>query len=163
MNNHLNKIALSSITAAVYVAACLILSPISFGPVQFRFAEMLCLLSIDYMWAYVGVIIGCFISNTFFGGLGILDMVFGTLATVIGCGLAHVFRKKLTRGYPLISALMIVVANGVIVGIELGIILETPDLIPLYILEVAFGELVVMLVGLPVYKRLKADIDNRLS
>ena len=140
--------------AAIYVVLCAVLQPISFGPIQFRFAEILCLFSIDYLWALIGVSIGCFLSNTFFGGLGIADMVFGTLATIIGCLLAYQFRNIRYKGYPILSALMIVLANAIIVGIELGFILSTPNLIPLYMLEVGFGELVVLAIGLPLYKKI---------
>ncbi|MBQ6559682.1 MAG: QueT transporter family protein, partial [Erysipelotrichaceae bacterium] len=87
------KIINGALFAAIYVVLCAVLQPISFGPIQFRFAEILCLFTIDYLWALIGVTIGCFLSNTFFGGLGIADMIFGTLATVIGCSLAYLFRK----------------------------------------------------------------------
>lgn len=163
MERHIQKIVYISLTAALYVAVCLVLAPISFGPIQFRFSEILCLLSIDYLWAYLGVSLGCFISNTFFGNLGIIDMIFGTLATMIGCGLAYFFRKKLTWSYPLVSVSMIIIANALIVGTELGFILDSRELIPLYILQVGFGETVVLLIGLPAYKRIKTVIENRIS
>ena len=157
------KIINGALFAAIYVVLCAVLQPISFGPIQFRFAEILCLFSIDYLWALIGVTIGCFLSNTFFGGLGIADMIFGTLATVIGCSLAYLFRKIRYKGYPVLSALMIVIANAIIIGIELGYILSTPDLIPLYMLQVGFGELVVLAIGLPIYKKIKVLFDTKLS
>lgn len=153
---------MTALMAAIYVVLCYILQPISFGPIQFRFSEILCLLAIDFPWALIGVSIGCFISNAFVGGLGMLDIVFGTLATILGCALAYYFRNKRYKGYPIISALMIVLSNGIIVGIELGIVFETVNLIWLYILEVGFGELVVLLIGLPIYKRVVPAI-NELS
>ena len=160
---NIKKMIYGSIVAAVYVALCFVLSPISFGPIQCRLAELLCYLAIDYLWAYAGVSIGCLISNTFLGGLGILDMIFGTLATIIACGLAYLFRNIRYKGYPLLSISMIVLINGIIVGIELGIVFETKNLIPLYILEVAIGELIVMLIGLPIYKKVISIIDKSLS
>ena len=157
------KIVNCALFAAIYAVLCAVLQPISFGPIQFRFAEILCLFSIDYFWAFVGVTIGCFLSNTFFGGLGIADMAFGTLATVIGCFLAYLLRKIRYKGYPLLSALMIVLANAIIIGIELGYILSTPNLIPLYMLQVGIGELTVLAIGLPLYKKIKTLFDTKLS
>ena len=154
-------IALSGIIAAVYVALCYVLQPISFGTIQFRFSEMLCLLSIDFLWAFAGVSIGCLLANMFIGGLGIVDIVFGTLATVIGCGLAHLFRNKRYKDYPLLSAMMIVIVNAVIIGGELAYILETPDLLWLYMFQVGFGEFVVLAIGLPIYKKVKPIIEYR--
>ncbi|MBQ6559334.1 MAG: QueT transporter family protein, partial [Erysipelotrichaceae bacterium] len=66
-------------------------------------------------------------------------------------------------GYPVLSALMIVIANAIIIGIELGYILSTPDLIPLYMFQVGFGELVVLAIGLPIYKKIKVLFDTKLS
>lgn len=152
-----------SLTAAIYFVLCYILQPISFGPIQFRFSEILCLLSINYIWALFGVSIGCLLANMFIGGLGVIDIVFGTIATIIGCALAYVLRNKLTKGYPLLSAMMIVLANAIIIGIELAYILETPSLVWLYMIEVGFGELVVLMIGLPLYKKVKVVIDQKLA
>ena len=138
-------------------------APISFGPIQLRFSEILCLISIDFIWEYIGVILGCFISNTFLGGLGIIDVIFGTLATIVGCGLAHLFRNKRINGYPLLSILCIILCNGIIIGIELGFVLNTTNLIPLYILQVSIGETIVMLIGLPIYRHVLPLIQRTLS
>ncbi len=149
--------------AGLYVMLCAVLQPISFGPIQFRLAEILCLFSIDYQWALAGVTVGCFLANTFFGGLGIADMIFGTLATLIGCSLAYLFRKNRFKGYPLLSAMMIVIANGIIIGIELGYILSTPRLIPIYMLQVGLGELLTLMIGLPIYEKAKKHLDVKLN
>ncbi len=160
-NRKLYEISLVALCAAIYVALCYVLQPISFGPIQFRFSEILCLLAIDHRWALYGVIIGCFISNALFGGLGIIDVVFGTSATIIGCLPAFHFRDRKTRGYPLLSVFMIVLANALIVGTELGIILNTRKLIPAYILQVGIGEAAVLFIGLPIYKKLEKQIKKR--
>ena len=152
------KIAKTAILAAIYVAVCAVFQPISFGPVQFRLSEMLCLLSIDYLWAFWGVVIGCFLANLFLGGLGVVDVIFGTIATFIACLCAYLLRKRRLHGYPLLSAFMIAAINGVIIGIELGYILETVNMIPIYMLQVFIGEIVVMAIGLPIYMRIK-DMD----
>ena len=163
MKTNIKTIVNISITAAIYVAVCFVLTPISFGPIQLRFSEILCLLSIDFIWGYIGVILGCLISNTFIGGLGIIDVFFGTLATVIGCGLAYLFRNKRINDYPLLSVLCIILCNGIIIGIELGFVLNTTNLIPLYILQVSIGETIVMLIGLPIYRHVLPLIQRRLS
>ena len=162
MDNKIKKMMLASITAAIYVVVCFVLKPISFNAIQFRLSEILCLFSIDYLWAYIGVSIGCLISNAFIGEFGIMDIIFGTLATIIACGMAYLLRHRRYKGYPLLSTLMIVLINGIIVGAELGVVLDQKNLIPEFMLYVAIGELGVMLVGLPIYKRIKPLIDNKL-
>ena len=162
-SNTILTISLSAIMAAIYVAVCFVLQPISFGPIQFRFSEILCLFAIDYPWALIGVSIGCFLSNMFVGGLGVLDIVFGTLATVIGCSLAYMFRKHRIKDYPILSTMMIVLANAIIVGIELAYVLKTPKLVGLYMLQVGIGELVVLIIGLPIYKKVKERFEGNLK
>ncbi len=153
-----NQIAKATILAAIYVAVCAVFQPISFGPFQFRLSEMLCLLSIDHLWAFWGVVIGCFLSNLFLGGLGIADVFFGTLATFIACLCAYLLRKRRFHGYPLLSAFMIAAINGVIIGAELGYIFKSVDMIPIYMLQVFAGEIAVLAIGLPIYMKIK-DMD----
>ncbi len=152
------QIAKVAILAAIYVALCAVLQPVSFGPVQFRFSEILCLLSIDQLWAFWGVVLGCLLSNLFLGGLGIVDVIFGTLATFLACLSAYLLRDIRYKEYPLLSAFMIALINGLIIGTELGFILKTRNLIPEYILQVFIGEIVVLAIGLPIYVRIK-DMD----
>ena len=157
MNRNMN-IARAAILAAIYVAICAVLQPISFGPVQFRFSELLCLLSIDHLWALWGVTAGCFLANLLIGGLGAVDVIFGTLASFLACLAAYRFKDVRCHGYPLLSTFLIAAINGVIIGTELGFILETRSLIPAYILQVFIGELIVLAIGLPIYMKVK-DMD----
>ena len=153
-----------AVVAAIYAALCFVFAPISFGPIQFRISELLCILTIDFPFALVGVSLGCFLSNLLIGGLGIIDMVFGTLATVLGCLAAYLLRNKRIKGYPVLSTLMIVISNGVIVGAELAYLEGLFKLFPLYALEVAVGEFVVVsIVGLIIYPKLKEAVDKILA
>lgn len=148
-----NKLFTSSILIAIYVATCFALAPISFGVIQFRVSELLCLLAIEFPFAIISNVIGCFIANLLFG-LGIIDALFGSLATLFACYLAYCFRNKLYKGYPIISMLCIVVINALIVGIELGVIDQNIMMIPLAILQVGLGEFVVIfIIGLPIYHK----------
>ena len=113
------------------------------------------MLSIEYPFAILGCSLGCLISNAFLGGLGIVDAIFGSLATLISCYLAYKLRNKKYKNYPIISMLIIVIVNGLIIGIELGYIYNNLAIIPLSILEVTISEaLVILLIGLPMYNKL---------
>jgi len=148
------KLLNTSIVAAIYVALCLILAPISFGVIQLRLSEILCLLVVEYPFTISGIVVGCFLSNLLFGGLGVIDVIFGTIATLIACLLAYTFRNKKIKGYPIISAIMITITNAIIVGIEFGIIANNSKVIPLSILQIGLSESLVMIVGLLLYKKL---------
>lgn len=156
-----NKLFITSILIAIYVVLCFVLQPISFGPVQFRLSELLCLLAIEFPFAIIANAIGCFIANLLFG-LGIVDAVFGSIATLIACSFAYYFRKYKFKKYPVLSMLSIVIINSLIVGIELGVIYQNKAMIPLFMLQVGLGEfLVIIVVGLPIYNKLITFLRNK--
>ena len=68
--------------AAIYVVATMLCSSLAYGQVQFRISEvlmLLCYFNKDYI---ISLSIGCLIVNLF-STLGMVDVVFGTLATVV--------------------------------------------------------------------------------
>ena len=72
-----------AVIAAVYVVLCLALAPFSYGAVQVRIAEALCLLPVFGAEYIVGVTLGCFLANLL--GSTVIDVVFGSLATLLAC------------------------------------------------------------------------------
>ena len=69
--------------AAVYTVLCLVLQPFSYGAVQVRVAEAFCLLPVFGAEYIVGVTLGCLLANLL--GSTMVDVVFGTAATLIAC------------------------------------------------------------------------------
>ena len=53
--------------AAIYVVLTMLFAPISFGPVQFRISEALCILPYFTPAAVPGVFLGCLLSNLLCG------------------------------------------------------------------------------------------------
>lgn len=113
------KIALSALIAAVYAALTLALAPISYGPVQFRVAEALTLLPFCIPEAILGLSIGCMLSNVW-GGFGLIDVIFGSAATLLSAWLTY----KMPKVW--LAAIPPVVINALVVGGFLGIITEMP-------------------------------------
>ena len=70
--------------AAVYTVVCLVLQPFSYGAVQVRVAEALCLLPVFGAEYIVGVTLGCLLANAL--GSTVVDVVFGTAAAFAGRG-----------------------------------------------------------------------------
>ncbi len=135
-----------ALVAAMYAVLTIVIAPLAFGEIQFRFSEVLVLLCFyrkDYAPA---LIVGCFIANLF-SPMGLMDIIFGTLATAAAvipmCYMKNIY----------LAALLPIVSNGIIVGTELTIAFGTP--IWLNMLSVAFGELVVVgIIGIIVFKLL---------
>ena len=89
-----NYLARVGVIAAVYAACTLIallfLGSLAWGPIQFRVSEALCVLALFTPAAIPGLTLGCVIANVMnivisgTGMLGMLDVVFGSLATFAG-------------------------------------------------------------------------------
>ena len=83
----------SALIAALYVVLTMIVAPIAFGPIQFRVSEVLCVLPYFLTSAVPGVTIGCFLANLLCGAAS-LDVVFGSIATLIGAVGSYYLGKK---------------------------------------------------------------------
>ena len=103
-----------AVIAAVYVVLCLALAPFSYGAVQVRIAEALCLLPVFGAEYIVGVTLGCFLANLL--GSTVIDVVFGTLATLLACLATYKLRDVRVKGLAIPASLPPVVFNMLIVG-----------------------------------------------
>ena len=103
-----------AVIAAVYVVLCLALAPFSYGAVQVRIAEALCLLPVFGAEYIVGVTLGCFLANLL--GSTVIDVVFGTLATLLACLVTYKLRNVRVKGLEIPASLPPVVFNMLIVG-----------------------------------------------
>ncbi|HEY8499445.1 MAG TPA: QueT transporter family protein [Clostridia bacterium] len=112
MNRGISFIVQAALIAALYTALTLMFIPISFGHniFQFRISEALTVLPALVPSSIPGLFTGCLISNLI-GGFGPIDIIFGSIATLI----AAVF-SRLLRKYPFLVPLPPVVFNALIVG-----------------------------------------------
>lgn len=130
----------AALIAALYLALMLPFQPISFGPVQFRVSEMLCVMPFFTAAGIPGVTIGCLLGN-FLLGAPLPDVVFGTLATLIGAlGTAWLAKKPLPYVRQL-SLLPPVLANALIIPFVLRYAYGAEDLLPFMMFTVGLGEL----------------------
>jgi uncharacterized membrane protein len=142
MNKKIIFIVQTAVIAAIYFVLTFFLTPISFGPVQVRISEAMSVLVFFTPAAVPGLAIGCLISNLA-SPYGMLDIVFGTLATLLSAICARRIRHKWLIGIPY------VVFNAVIVGYVLHLMVA--GLGWLYAaLGVGLGELLsVYVLGIP--------------
>ena len=163
MTNKSKKIAAVGLVAASYAVITIVFGAISYGPVQFRISEMLMFLPLFGTEYILGLTMGCFIANIA-GGLGLVDMVFGTLATLISCILVY-YTPKLIKNKKLslfVASLWPTIVNVLIIGWELYKFFGLP--FGLSALQVGFGEFVVItIVGLPVFKMVNNKYGNKIK
>ncbi len=162
MNNDktVNRLVKTAIVAAIYAVITFVLAPISYGPIQFRISEIMVLLAFFDPFYIAGLTIGCFIANML-GPNGIMDIIFGTLATFISVYAISITGKfaKNNKTSLIIASLWPTIFNGLIIGWMLNYVYQLPLL--LSIGEVAIGEFVVVtVVGVPVIKLLQNRFDK---
>ena len=83
----------AAMIAAVYVILTEIFAPISFSVGQVRIAEALTILPAFTPAAIVGLFIGCLIGNVLAGAV-LWDVIFGSLATLIGAYFTFLLRMQ---------------------------------------------------------------------
>ena len=133
--NKTRNLVYGALIAAIYVVLTLMLRPISYGPIQFRVSEALCVLPYFTPAAIPGVFIGCLISNLL-GGAVLMDVVFGSLATLIGA----VGSWLLRRNRWLVS-LPPILSNTLIIPWVLKFAYGSEDLIWYMMVTIGIGEI----------------------
>ena len=126
-------VARAALIAALYVAFAVLLP--SNGVIQLRVAEALTVLPVFTPAAVPGLFIGCIIGNIL-SGCVIWDVVFGSLATLIGA-----LRTYFLRSHRFLSLIPPIAANTVIVPFVLAYAYGAEGTIPFFMLTVGIGEL----------------------
>lgn len=83
-----SSVAIAGVVAGLYAALSLALYPFSFGVYQVRVAEALTVIPFLTPAAVPGLFVGCLVANIF-GGMGWLDIVIGSLITLISAGVTR--------------------------------------------------------------------------
>lgn len=180
-------LAQTGIIAAAYAAFTLVcilfLGGLAWGPIQFRLSEVMVVTALFTPAAVPGMTLGCILANLIniplsgTGMLGMLDVVFGSLATCLAMLFIRKFKDK-----PLLALMGPVFINALIVPAYLPIILQglgfytipftdisLDGMYPLMYLfgfvTTAIGQAVVIYVlGYPLYKALSNSeiFDNEV-
>ena len=153
MKNKTLSIVYTALIGALYCALTVALYPISYGPLQFRVSEALCILPLFMPQSVIGLTVGCFIANIF-SSAGPLDMLFGTFATLLASIVSFLAGKyiKTTWIKLVIGVLSPTVFNAFIVPFAILTMTEIAQSYFITALWVGVGELgVLLLLGIPFY------------
>lgn len=139
------SIALTGIIAAAYTVATVAIAPLSFGPVQLRFSEILVLLAFLDTGYIPGLILGCVLAN-FLSPMGMIDVVVGTACTAAALyGISKSKNLFLATLWPTIF--------NSFIGVELYFVLGYPLFGSMF--TVALGEFaVVTCIGYPIFRKI---------
>ena len=81
--NKTKKITYSGIVIALYIIIIYLTSSLSFGTIQIRVANILYGLCFKMPFLVIPLSMGVILSNLLFGGLGIVDIIGGTITTLV--------------------------------------------------------------------------------
>ena len=130
-------IAQAAMIAALYVVLTLLANALGLAnyAIQLRFSEALTILPFFTPAAIPGLFVGCLIANLLTGAMP-LDIIFGSLATLIGACGTYALRKQ----NKFLAPVSPIVANTIVVPLVLfyGYGVNIP--IPLQMLTVGLGE-----------------------
>lgn len=118
MNKNFSFLTKSAVITAVYFVLTVLFAPISYSLMQVRIAEGLCVLAYFTPAAIPGLALGCLLANLS-SPFGLIDIIFGTLAT----GLAALIAGKIKNKY--LVPLPAVLTNALIIGYVLKVMLPT--------------------------------------
>ncbi|PKM58997.1 MAG: transporter [Firmicutes bacterium HGW-Firmicutes-4] len=140
----------AAVIAAMYVVLTFVSSSLGLasGEIQIRLSEMLCILPAFTPAAIPGLFLGCLLSNLL-TGCTVIDIVFGSLATLIAAVLSYQLRN---HKYPLLVTVPPVIANMIVVPFILKFSYGVPLPIPVMMATVGIGEVIsVMVLGSVLY------------
>ena len=149
---HVKTLCMGGAIAALYVVLTLVAQAfgLASGAIQVRLSEALTILPVFTASAVPGLTVGCVLANLI-TGCAAWDVVFGSLATLIGA-----VGTRLLKNKPLVAGIPPVVSNAIIVPIVLQKVYGVPDSFWYLMLTVGAGEVIACgVLGLLLYKSFK--------
>ena len=155
MSRNVRLLSFCAVLGAAYAVCTIVLAPISYGALQFRVSEALCILPFFIPGSQWGLFMGCLLSNLMTGNM--MDIVFGSLATLAaGYCTELAGRRGQSLAHAAMGCFMPVLFNAVVVGAVItgaynGLdLFSHPGAFAINALQIGLGEAGVMfLLGLP--------------
>ena len=144
------KVALTSITAALYIALGYAFQPISFYGIQFRVAELIVGMCILFPWeGLIGKIIGVFFVNLT-SPLGAIDLL-STFVNIPALYFIILFRNKKALRY--VGGVL----YAIIISLYVAIILNFVAFVPIWIsfIQVFISEVILASLGIFTFSLIK--------
>ena len=154
-----------ALIAAIYAVVAISFAPISYRFIQFRVSEVLTILPFFTPAAIPGLFIGCIITNVYgvatgVDPLGIFDIIFGSLATLVAAYLTYKIRIKWVAPLPA------VIMNAIVIGLGFTIVPTGHFLLIPFLVNagwVGLSELIICYAGgLPLIYALSGKVGQTL-
>jgi uncharacterized membrane protein len=131
-------IAVGAVVAALYVALTYLANSLGLasGTIQVRLSEILTVMPVVTPYAIPGLFIGCVLANIL-TGCALWDVVFGSLATLIGAIFTYLLRK-----HNLLAVIPPILSNAIIVPFVLLFVYSLEGTYWYFFLTVGIGEVI---------------------
>ena len=151
----------SAVIAAIYIVLTLVSAVFGLdkGMIQLRISEAITFLPCYMFSAVPGLTLGCFFANLFCGSLP-PDIIFGTVATLIGALGSYIIGRK--NKY--LSVIPPIISNSIIVPIVLKFAYNVDEAVPFLMLTVAIGEILSCgVLGIIIMRSLPNSLINKFN
>ena len=134
---HTRYVTQAALVAALYVVLTYLSAAIglSSGVIQIRFSEALTILPYFMPSSIPGLFVGCIFANSL-TGCAVWDVIFGSIATLLGAIFTYLLRKK----NKFLAPIPPILANTIIVPFVLKFIYGFNGALPYFFLTVFIGE-----------------------
>lgn len=120
-------LVLAGVVAAAQIAMSMLFAPLSYGPVQFRVGDILCVTAL-FGWPFViAQTVACVIINML-GPLGLVDVVFGSIATFVSLAAIYLISRRTPKIWLKFTTYAVIypVVNSLILAAYISAIFEMP-------------------------------------
>ena len=137
MKNKTSSLTQGAMISAVYVLLTMLsrIFGLDSGAIQLRLSESLCILPCFTPAAIGGLYVGCILANIL-AGATLMDIIFGSFATLIGAFFTYKLRNK-----PIIATIPPILSNAIIVPFILVYSYQIEGSLWYFMLTVGIGEI----------------------
>jgi uncharacterized membrane protein len=143
------KLTISALIIACYIVLIAVFQNFSFGAINIRVSNCLYALCFTYPFLIIPMGIAVILSNLVFGGLGLIDIICGSIITMITCFIISKLKKVWMIPLPMIFIV------GFSIPLYLSFLLNIPYIILMPAILV--GQIVPAILGVFIIKKLNKN------
>lgn len=155
ISTSLQKLTLSGLIVAMYIVVMYMTQSFAFGQYQIRLATSLYALSAIFPFLIVPMGLSNLLSNLLMGGLGLPDIIGGTIVGITTSSLVYLVRRY--RWNDWLIALPIILCPGLLVPIWLSYLIHVPYSI--LAMSITIGQIIPGIVGVLLVKQLNTKLN----
>lgn len=155
ISTSLQKLTLSGLIIAMYIVVMYMTQSFAFGQYQIRLATSLYALSAIFPFLIVPMGLSNLLSNLLMGGLGLPDIIGGTVVGLTTSSLVYLVRRY--RWNDWLIALPIILCPGLMVPIWLSYLIHVPY--GILAMSITIGQIIPGIVGVLLVKQLNTKLN----